>query len=248
MNHNFSEYNASVNLPQIPVILLHGWGGSLQSLNPLAQELSDKLPFRIINLELPGFGQTVMQSEVMGTEDYAEFVNDFMNDQGIAKAILVGHSFGGKTAINFALNHPDKVENLILINASGVKPKNSAKKFVFKTLTSLTPRKIKDSPLFRKIFYKGIVRENDYLNAGNLKKSLSKIVEEHFDERLKDIRIKTFIIWGAKDTYVPLWMGQFIKSQINNSELKIIEDETHGLPLKQPKLIADLISNFLKNS
>jgi pimeloyl-ACP methyl ester carboxylesterase len=248
MKHNFSEFNASVNLPLIPVVLLHGWEGSLNSLNPLAEELSHKLPFRIINLELPGFGKTDLPKEIMCTEDYADFITDFLNDQGIAKTILVGHSFGGKTAICFTLNHPDKVDQLILINSSGIKPNNSTKKFFFKTLAAFAPKKLKQSGFLRRLFYKKIVRENDYLNASNLKASLSKIVEEHFDERLQAIDLRTLIIWSQKDSYVPLWMGELIKSKIRNSKLEVIENETHGLPLKKPELVADIISKFLKDT
>lgn len=244
MNHNYLEYNS--NSTFTPIIVLHGWGGSLQSLTPLSQHLSKLIYHPIYNLELPGFGDTKMTKDVMDTESYAQYVNDFIEAHNLEKIILVGHSFGGKTSIKFTLEYPEKVEKLILINPSGIKPRNSIKKTVFKTVSLLAPSSIKNSKIIRTIFYKKIVKENDYLNAKVLKKSLSKIVNEHYDNVLKEINCTTLLIWSEKDSYVPLWMGELMNSHIPNSKLEIVEGETHGLPLTNPEKTANIISVFLK--
>lgn len=244
MKYNYNEFNKDSKL--IPILLLHGWGGNLQSLYPLANELSIILSNKVVNLELPGFGSTPIMKDLMGTADYSNFVYEFLNSRNIKKCILIGHSFGGKTSINLTLKHPEIIEKLILINSSGIKPKNSIKKKIFKTFVSFIPQKIKDIAILKQIFYKKIVREYDYLEAGELKKSLDKIVGEHFDDKLHNIKIPTLIIWSQKDNAVPLWMGEFMKSKINNSKLIVVKNKTHGLPLKEPKMVSKLINDFLK--
>ncbi|MBP9758356.1 alpha/beta hydrolase [Candidatus Dojkabacteria bacterium] len=243
MKYNYKEFNKDSKLT--PIIILHGWGGSLNSLNPLAENLSKSVKNRIFNLELSGFGSTPVSKDVMNTSDYANFVYDFLKEKNIKKYILVGHSFGGKTSIALTLKHSEMIEKLILVNSSGIKPKNSAKRKFFKVLISLVPTKVKDIGFLKKIFYKKIVRENDYLNSGKLSKSLSKIVSEHFDKELNHIQTPTLIIWSEKDKAVPLWMGEFLNSEIKTSKFIVVKDKTHGLPLTNPEIVSDIITEFL---
>ena len=242
---NFVEHNPNSHLT--PLILLHGWGGSIRSLSALATKLSNQIPNPIINLELPGFGITQLDKELMGTIDYADFVYNFLKYKKIRNCILCGHSFGGKTSIAFTLKYPAYVKSMVLINSSGVKPQNTLKRKIFKTLAVLAPNKLKQNQLGRKIFYRKLVRENDYLNAGKLKHTFQKIVVEHFDNKLQNIKTPTLIIWSEKDKSVPLFMATRLHTKISSSKLVVVPDETHGLPLHNPMRVAELITNYLKS-
>lgn len=245
MRFNFIEHNPNTDLT--PLILLHGWGGSIRSLSALATELSNQIPNPIINLELPGFGITPPDKEIMGTIDYAEFVYNFLKYKKIKNCILCGHSFGGKTSIAFALKYPAHVKGMVLINSSGVKPQNTLKRKIFKTLAVLAPNRFRQNQLVRKIFYNKLVRENDYLNAGKLKHTFQKVVVEHFDNKLQNIKTPTLIIWSEKDKSVPLFMATTLHKKISNSKLIVVPEETHGFPLHNPVKVAELITNYLKS-
>jgi len=228
------------------LLLLHGWGGSIESLAPLQEELSKF--YKVTNISLPGFGESEAPEKAWELKDYALFLEDLILKLKLKRPTVVAHSFGGKISIKFALEFPELISRLVLVAASGIKPKNSVKKFIFgaaaKTfglLTSLLPKKSKEKA--KEFFYKYIVRERDYLNAGALKETFKKIVNEHFDQELTQIKVPTFIIWGEKDTYVPIWMGVRMRTLIPNSRLEMIEGETHGLPIHNPKLVAKLILN-----
>src|SRR5918992_2883263 len=79
-----------------PVVVLHGWGGRIESMAPVISCLAPS--FRVVAMDLPGFGESPVPRGVWGTPDYAAYVRDVLGDEGIEKAHFVGHSFGGKVA------------------------------------------------------------------------------------------------------------------------------------------------------
>ncbi|KXK08293.1 MAG: Pimeloyl-(acyl-carrier protein) methyl ester esterase [candidate division WS6 bacterium OLB21] len=69
---------------------------------------------------------------------------------------------------------------------------------------------------------------------------------KNLDQEIEKIEEDTLIIWGEKDSQTPLWMGKLLSEKIKNSRLEIIENATHGLPIKQPELVANLIYTYIK--
>jgi pimeloyl-ACP methyl ester carboxylesterase len=232
------------------LLLLHGWGGNIESLRGLQEILAKH--YKVTNISLPGFAGSEAPKSTWSLKDYSLFLEELILTLGLKKPIVAGHSYGGKIAIKLALEFPQLISALILINASGIKPKNSLKKSIFgigskvaKVLGSPLPSGLKQK--IKSFGYKYIVREQDYLKSGSLRETFKKIVNEHYNEELKTINIPTLIIWSEKDTYVPVWMGVKMRELIPNSRFIMVENETHGLPLKDPTLTAELIRNYLKN-
>lgn len=100
------------------VILLHGFGASLDTWEPWSQALSAR--FRVIRFDLPGFGLTGPDP----TGDYTDaravrILIDLMDQLGIDRASLVGNSLGGRIVWNFAALHPDRVARLVLVSPDG---------------------------------------------------------------------------------------------------------------------------------
>lgn len=101
-----------------PVILVHGWLGSWRYWVPTMQQLSIK--FRIYAVDLWGFGDSGKES--MGSKgryglpDQVQLLHDFMERLGIAKAALVGHSFGAAVCLSFARKYPDRAPRMMLIS------------------------------------------------------------------------------------------------------------------------------------
>ncbi|HLD03946.1 MAG TPA: alpha/beta hydrolase [Candidatus Dojkabacteria bacterium] len=234
-----------------PIILMHGWGGSSASLEPLQEQLAGK-GFQVFNFDLPGFGQSEMLKKVMDLSDYVEFLHAFLERMNIYKPVLVGHSFGGKIAVAFAAKYGDKLARLVIIDASGINPKIEKKqrrlqrtaKFFGKVFN--LPGLHFTKPLARKLFYKTIVKESDYLKAGKLKETFKNIVKEHVDLLLSKINMETLVIWGEKDGITPLWQGKKLAQGIRNARLEVIENATHNLPLVMPELVAKIISLFIR--
>jgi pimeloyl-ACP methyl ester carboxylesterase len=229
------------------IILVHGWGGSTESLENLQNLLSKK--FCVYNLELPGHGDLSKLKKVYDFDMYVTYVKDFISSLDTKVTAYIGHSFGGHIGMRIATDTDKLFKNLVLINSSGLKPNNEEKKRFWKIFANVT-KPMKNLPGFkigRRLFYKFIIRESDYINtSGLLKKTFQKIIESHIKESaLIKISNKTLIIWSKKDTYTPLWMGQKLHELIPRSEL-IKVDNTHGLPLKDPKTTSNIILKWLK--
>jgi pimeloyl-ACP methyl ester carboxylesterase len=100
------------------LLLLHGSGASLDSFDEIAWHLAWR--FDVVRMDLPGFGHTGPRPDRdYRIETYVEFLRLFMIDQQIEHCVLGGHSLGGNIAWNFAVTHPEQVDRLILMNATG---------------------------------------------------------------------------------------------------------------------------------
>ncbi|MCK6254656.1 alpha/beta fold hydrolase [Pseudomonas fragi] len=105
------------------IVLLHGSGSSLQCFDKLVPALQQN--FEVVRLDLPGCGLSgAMRDSDYRIDAYVRFVNDFVKRLALGKFQLGGNSLGGNIAWNFALDHRDKVQRLILMNATGYPEKS----------------------------------------------------------------------------------------------------------------------------
>lgn len=98
-----------------PVILLHGWLGSWE----LWQETMAYLGryYRTYALDFWGFGESGTKRESYEVNDYVSMVDQFMEQLGIVRAPLVGHSMGGTVALKVAIDHPQRVTKVAVIGS-----------------------------------------------------------------------------------------------------------------------------------
>ncbi len=121
------------------VLILHGWGASIQAMLAIHNHLKDR--FKVYTLDLPGFGESDEPTEVWGSHDYADFIKKFMDELDIEEVILIGHSHGGRVSIVLGSDYPDLVKKMILIDSAGIipkrKPKYYFKVYSFKALKQI---------------------------------------------------------------------------------------------------------------
>lgn len=98
----------------IPVIFLHGFMGSLINLKKLSDSL-DKKSYKSYLLDLPSHGNS-STTEPISYEFLSETLSNFFKEEKIEKAILVGHSMGGKLAIKFSLSYPESILGLFILD------------------------------------------------------------------------------------------------------------------------------------
>ncbi len=96
-----------------PFIILHGFLGSLDNWRTVSRRLA--LDFKVFSLDLRNHGQS-LHSEVMNYQVMAQDVLEFMDEQSLSTAILLGHSMGGKVAMQFASTWPEQVHKLIVVD------------------------------------------------------------------------------------------------------------------------------------
>ena len=251
-----------------PIVLMHGTASSLHTYDAWTKQLSKK--YRVIRLDLPAFGLTGPNKNAdYSIKSYTQFLSKFLARIKIDKFHLVGNSLGGNIAWNYAAEYPEKVLKLILIDASGL-PTFTPQPPIFKM--AKTP--ILNS-LFLYITPKFIIRKNMEqvyankfkitdalvtryhkmsLRTGNRKAFIDRakmdfnLAEKVNLVKLKSVKTNTLLIWGAKDTWIPLGNGKRMDSMLPNSKLVILENSGHVPMEENPKESLEFLKSFLNES
>lgn len=237
------------------VVMLHGWGRSLEALRPLGELLATT--YRVILVDLPGFGLSPLPSEASNegggwdTLQYAERVKQYLDDAGIRSCILIGHSFGGRLSVQLASRFTDLVRGTILIGSHGLRRERplaeDLRMRMVRALGSLA-KKV-DGGTGSRIFahyFAPRFGSADYKAAGELRKTLVKTVNEDLSDAARAIKGPTLLLWGRDDPQTPLDIAYKYQGLIPDCELHIFPHKGHE-PFNDvgAHLMATYIERFL---
>lgn len=228
-----------------PCVVLHGWGGRIESMAPVIDCLRGS--FRVVAIDLPGFGQSPPPNSTWGTADYASFIRDALAQTGIEKAHFVGHSFGAKTSLCIASTYPHLVDKLLLVGASGLRSAPSTKARLKRAASRAARAAGKVGPLGRSIrdaAYKRLASE-DYRNAGAMRPTFVKVVNEDLSDLLPSISASTLLIWGSEDDSVPVSHAKKMEAAIPDAGLVLFEGAGHFAYLDEPQRFCRVARHFL---
>jgi len=223
------------------LIILHGWATNLHSFERIIPRLSAN--FQVIVLDLPGFGMSQAPKTAYGVFDYANFVEKFLDYLDVTETSLLGHSMGGSISIAYALSYK-RANKLVLEDSAGIRKKNPLtmwRIYLVKTLKLLT------LPAYR-MRLRHIFGSTDYRNAGAMRPTLIKLVNEDLSTRLAEIRQPTLIIWGQDDKTTTLEEAQDLNRGIKGSKLTILPRCDHFPHLEHPEKFSQIVTDFLKSS
>lgn len=210
------------------LLILHGWGGSLQEWMSIAKRL--ETGYKVWLLDFPGFGGSPKPSFDWSIYDYAKFVRDFIKDLKIKDPIVMGHSFGGRVAILL------EAKKLILVDAAGLEFK-SLKARVFGWAADYlrwVPQNIKN-----------LFGSPDYKSAGNMRKIFVKVVNQDLTREMSKIKCPTVIIWGEKDRVLPIFQAKIIKETIGGAILRIVWNADHWTHLSKPNEFLEILNEYI---
>jgi pimeloyl-ACP methyl ester carboxylesterase len=228
-----------------PVVVLHGWGGKIESMAPVLDCL--QRDFRTISLDLPGFGSSPLPPEPWGTPDYATFVSRVMEDLGIGSAPFVGHSYGAKTSLYLGATQPQLVDKLILISSSGLRTPPSFKARIKRGVSRsarFAGRFGSPGDKVRQALYRRIA-SSDYQEAGALRPTLVKVVNEDLSELLPRVKASTLLVWGSEDDSVPLTHARTMERLIPDAGLVVFEGAGHFPYLDDSPRFCAIARSFL---
>jgi pimeloyl-ACP methyl ester carboxylesterase len=211
-----------------PLVMLHGWGQNLQSLQPMGELLATKSQVHII--DLPGFGKSAPPPEDWDTAQYADRIYQYLDEQGIAEADMLGHSFGGRVSIRLAAKYPERVRSITLINSGGLQRQRTLQQSLRSQWVRSLRNAFKISPIYRDellTWHSQKYGSRDYLNAGVLKGTLVKTVSEDLTSLAQQISSPVLLLWGEADTETPVEMGHRYHSLFSKSELITIPNRDH---------------------
>lgn len=188
-------------------MFLHGWGGGVLSFLPVAQRLKK---FNCLLFDFPGFGNSVLKG-VKTLEDYAKDVISLMDETGIEKAVLVGHSFGCRVGAYIAATYPERVLGFVITDGAGLKPRRSFKYYFKVYLYKIKKMLGADVSECGSADYKAL--------SGDLKKTFVNVVNRYTEKECRNISCPTLIVWGRKDRDTPLYMAKRFTRLIKDSAI-----------------------------
>lgn len=227
------------------VILLHGWGQNRIMMEAIENFLS--LHFVVYNLDLPGFGESDEPKRAYSVEDYSEFLRAFIIKEEIEEPILIGHSFGCRIALHYALKYP--VNRMVLTGAAGIRDKRGLKWYL-KTYSYKLGKKVLSLPIFKKQLaaMQDKVGSEDYRNASGIKReTLVKVVNDDVTPFLKDIKTETLLVFGTNDEATPLAKGEMMEKLMPNATLVVFEGDDHYAYFHQAQRFNMVLEAFLKD-
>jgi pimeloyl-ACP methyl ester carboxylesterase len=223
------------------VVALHGWRRTHADFAPSLGPSARCGAMPTLAPDLPGFGATPEPPAVWGSVEYAEAVTPLLGDAPGPEMVVVGHSLGGRVAVQLAARHPERVGALVLTGAP------------------LLPRdgRVRRSPLFRAaraLHRFGIVGDEqmervrrrhgsaDYRAAhGVMRDVLVRLVNERYEDALAAIRCPVELVWGEDDAEVPVATAQALVSLVPTARLTVIPGAGHLTPLVAPDALRDAV-------
>jgi 2-hydroxy-6-oxonona-2,4-dienedioate hydrolase len=242
------------NQKGIPLFLIHGLGGSIESWTYNIEFLSHT--FRIIAIDLPGFGLSDKPKISYTINFYVNFLEKFIKKLRISSLSLIGSSLGGHIAVEFTLRNRRKVDKLVLISPAGSLPKSFKGTPELKRFIKIV--KAKSSNDIYRILNSIDNSMADRSYANNLYKRLSlpgakdafisalkgSANAPRYNNKLEKINTNMLLIWGKEDKMIPLkYIRPFMEQ--GNSRIAIIENCGHRPQVENPKLFNKMVSDFL---
>ena len=229
------------------VVLLHGWGGSVQSFRTVFNRLSQNN--RVYAIDLPGFGRSDTPAPEWATPEYTKVVVEVLDNLGLSRPHILGHSFGGRIALYLAAYYPERIDKLILVDSSGIRPERDWS-YRLRVGGFKAAKRVLGSfgSWGEELLGKLKIGSVDYRAAGALRPVLVRVVNEDLTPVLGRIRCRTLVVWGELDDATPLSDAHLMHKHIPTSELVVIKDADHYSYLKDPEYFCDTVKNFLNPS
>jgi pimeloyl-ACP methyl ester carboxylesterase len=247
----------------LPIVFIHGTSASLHTWDTLSNLL--KTNKKIIRLDLPAFGLTgPNRLNQYSFNYYNQFLDEFLLKLNVTQCIVAGNSLGGSIAWNYAIASPDKVKQLILLDASGYPKKDEKGSLGFKlagipvlnqALKHISPisliRKSLEDAFYNKSLVTAQMVEQYHdmlLRAGNRAAVLELFQHPMKADatKIKTITQPTLIIWGKEDQLISYKNAALFKQDIQNSQILVLDKVGH-IPMEEaPNQVATAILEFIK--
>ncbi len=247
------------------LLLVHGFGGNLRNWAAWQGLLSDSL--NVVTMDLPGYGLTgPISSERYCDSAQVAFLSAFVDSMALDTFYLGGNSMGGSIAWHYALQHPEKVKKLILVNSSGYANTTSSKSTPIgfkmlqnKTLSGLM-KKITPESVIRKTLLKTYANDSlvtaeevktymDLLLREGNREVLVQRMQQSFAGRdtalIQGLSMPTLILWGDQDNIINVQSAYKFQRDIPTNRLIVYAGighlPMHELPLQSSKDLREFL-------
>lgn len=225
------------------IFIIHGWTYTIKPWTSTVSILRQR-GYTVEQLQVPGL--TEPSDDEFTVNDYVNWLEGKL--KGEKKPIVIGHSNGGRIALNYLAQKRGVFDTLILLNSAGINVSNervSAKRRVFKILATIG-KPLKYIPLVRKVVYR-LIGGSDYDRApANMKQTLNNMLGSDASLDLGLVDAKVQILWGGRDQTTPLEQGRKMARDIAGAHLEVYGEWAHAPYITHPYELANALETAIK--
>lgn len=230
-----------------PIIVLHGLMGALSNFDGVVNHFSEN-GYQVLIPQLPIYDLPLIKTNV---KNIAKFVHSFMEHMKFEKASFMGNSLGGHVALVYALQHPERVHQLILTGSSGLYekafgdtfPRREDKEYVrVKTQDVFYDPNVATDELVDDVF-------NTINDRGKLVRILSiakSAIRHNMAKDVPNITAQTCLIWGKQDSVTPPEVAEEFDRLLPNSDLFWIDKCGHAPMMEHPEEFNRILDAWFK--
>lgn len=246
----------------LPIILLHGSNADLHTWQPWTEALRED--YRVIRFDQVGHGLTGGDpGEDYSVANYVADIDEVADALGLERFVLGGNSMGGGHTLAYALEHPDRLIGMVLVDAAGAPVRRegggnlaftlAAMPGVGNVMSQLLPRSLVERSLSQSVSNQAVVTPeavDRYWemarypgNRAATRARFSRGLSSYSEEEIGSLDIPTLIMWGTEDALIPLDAGKWLDARLPQSTLVAYDGIGH-LPQEEApaRSIADLRS------
>lgn len=242
------------------VVFVHGLGGNLTHWQFVAPPLAKS--HRVVGLDLPGFGESLRPKAPYSYDLMAAAVLTLMDRRGVHRATVVGHSFGGAVATQLAIEHPERVSGVVLVNPAGYH--RFPRWMRAGSRVALHPAVLQPS-LFLSVFW---ILENvcraDRPEVDAFRRSATKLrggykflddlacaahslrpdlVGRHFLDCLGELRLPVHMVWGSDDRLLPSADGVDAVAKMPDARITVVPGAGHMPIFEAPETVITAVQD-----
>ncbi len=242
-----------------PVLLLHGLFGSKDSLSRLANALSKY--FQVHAIDLRNHGSSP-HFEDMDLDAMALDVHEYMFDQELSTASLIGHSLGGKVAMQFALDYPIHLEKLIVVDIAPVSYPPHHQDIIegMKSVAEARPttrtqadaifKEFESDPFTRQFLLKNLRKNREgifdwVINLASIEKNYQNLLRAPRSKQ--PFKGKVLFVAGQNSDYILKKHREETMALFPNAKLQIVPEASHYLHVEKPELFNRLCLRYLRD-
>lgn len=239
------------------VLLLHGLGATGESWGLQFEPLKDA-GFRVLAPDGRGFGQSSCPKPCRSIKEMASDYIQFLRELGVNKTNVAGISMGGTVALQMAVERPDLVDRLVLVNTfSKLQPPSLSGWFYFAYrffLVHTVGLPVQARAVAKRIFphpgqndlRQSLFEQVSQADPSGYRAAMRALARFNIHHRLKEITSPTLVITGEKDSTIPPAAQHSMAEAIPGARQVIIPGGGHGVSADQPEAFNRILIDFLK--
>ena len=235
-----------------PLLLVHGLGARSEDWTPEMPAYA-KNGFRVYAIDLLGCGRTDRPDIPYTIGQQVDLIQGFLNAMHVEKADVTGWSMGGWVALEFALQHPQRVHRLVAMDSAGLKFETKLSPDILEPNTVPQLERLETVLMAHHYYIPGFVQRDVLRTMESHRKVVHRMLlsllreQGEFAGRLGQLQMPVLLVWGAQDALIPPSAGARLHGAIPQSVLELYPGCGHMGPATCSDRMVPKVIDFLRS-